>query len=282
MAPEGEAFRPSADLFGHTSGLIVRCTNCGHGSLLEPPPLDSVMTAYSDAEDPVSIREEGGQVETAARALARVERLVDKGTAVDLGCWTGSFLVAARDRGWQTVGIEPSTWASSRARERGLTVHQRDLFEHGLPPHSARLVILCDVLEHLIEPRRALRLIHELLEPGGALYMTVPNAGSRLARVLGRRWWSVLPMHLQYFTPQSMSLAVRSEGFLVSDMASHAKAFTARYYAERLGGYSSTLERLAVGAVSRSGLADRMVAPDFRDRLQVVAVAGEHGKVVET
>jgi SAM-dependent methyltransferase len=269
---DAEAFRPSAEAFGHTAGSVVECTACGHGSLADPPPPASVSEAYADAADPVSLREEPGQVETARRALADIERIVRPGRMVDLGCWTGSFLVAARERGWDVVGVEPSRWASDRARERGLDVRTAELDDERLPTGEFRLVVLCDVLEHLERPGDALDRIHDLLEPGGALYLTVPDAGSRLARTMGRRWWSVLPMHIQYFTRSSLARLLGSHGFRVADESTHAKVFSARYYAERLGGYAPWLERLAVGAVEKAGQADRPVAPDFRDRLAVLAV----------
>jgi SAM-dependent methyltransferase len=228
--------------------------------------------AYTQAADPVSLREELGQVATARRALEEVERLVAPGLACDLGCWTGSFLVAARERGWATVGVEPSAWASARARERGLDVRTTDLEGHGLAPGSARLVVLADVLEHLVAPAGAVEVAATLLEPGGILYATVPDAGSAVARLLGRHWWSVMPMHLQYFTRSSLRRLLEDGGFDVRVVHRHPKVFSARYYAERLSGRAPALSGAAVRLLERAGWADRLVAPDLRDRLAVVAV----------
>ncbi|MEA2684666.1 MAG: hypothetical protein QOK05_2994 [Chloroflexota bacterium] len=271
LRPTADNFKPSAEHFGSTASEVLRCTACGHGSLATMPADTMVMEAYEDAADPVSLREEPGQVATAERALADIERFATPGPMVDLGCWTGSFMVAARNRGWDAVGIEPSDWARARAVERGLDARKADLFAHGLPEKSFSLVVLCDVLEHLADPRAGLGVIAGLLKPGGALYLTIPNAGSPLARALGRRWWSVLPMHLQYFTPASLRMALESSGFSVRSSRSHAKAFTARYYAERLGGYSPQLARGVVGLVNAVGMSNRMVAPNFGDRLAVIA-----------
>lgn len=135
-----------------------------------------------------------------------------------------------------------------------------------------RAVVVCDVLEHLEDPGSAVAKLVELLEPGGALYLTVPDAGSLLARSMGRRWWSVLPMHLQYFTRTSMLLLLNQQGLRPTHVGTHAKTFSARYYAERIAGYSPGLGRLGVAALERAGLADRPVAPDFRDRMEVIAV----------
>ena len=57
-----------------------------------------------------------------------------------------------------------------------------------------------DVLEHLTARQRALDRVGELLAPGGVLALELPDAGSRVARMLGKRWWSVIPTHIHYFT----------------------------------------------------------------------------------
>ena len=268
---EPGAFRPSADAYGSTLAGVIQCETCGHGSVGARPDAADVRRAYEDAADPVSLREESGQVETARRALEELERFVTPGTIYDVGCWTGSFLVAATERGWHAVGVEPSRWASDRARARGLDVRTASLDDHDLPTGQAKAVVLCDVLEHLLEPEGALRAVSDLLTSGGALYVTVPDAGSRLARLMGRRWWSVLPMHVQYFTRQSLRRLLETNGYRVRAMRTHPKVFTVRYYLERIGGYSAGASRALVALATRTGQADRLVAPDFHDRVAVIA-----------
>jgi hypothetical protein len=135
-----------------------------------------------------------------------------------------------------------------------------------------RCVVMCDVIQHLLDVSEAIEKIAAMLEPGGALYLTTPDAGGRLARMMGSRWWSILPMHVQYFTRASMTRLLERHDLRVVDVASHPKVFTATYYAQRLGGYSPALARASVGVARGARLADRLVAPDFHDRMQVVAL----------
>jgi SAM-dependent methyltransferase len=135
------------------------------------------------------------------------------------------------------------------------------------------MVVLSDVLEHLADPGAALDRVRQVVDPGGLLYVTVPDAGSGVARLLGRRWWSVLPMHTQYFTRASIELLLRRTGFVPVWFRTHPKAFSVRYYAERIEGYAPAVARAAVRAADRFGVADRLVAPDLRDRMAVLAVA---------
>jgi SAM-dependent methyltransferase len=267
-----EAFRPSADRYGETVGTVVRCLDCGHGSLAEAPRAAALAAAYGDAADPVSVDEEAGQLETARRSLRWIESGITPGPLLDIGCWTGSFVAAATERGWPARGIEPSTWAVERARERGLDVCLGDLNDPVVTEGPLRAVVMCDVIEHLLDVGAAVRTAADLLQPGGGLYLTTPDAGGRLARVMGSRWWSVLPMHVQYFTRSSMTRLLTDAGFEVIGIRSHPKVFTASYYADRLGGYSTGLASTAKAVSRRIGVADRLVAPDLHDRMQVLAI----------
>jgi SAM-dependent methyltransferase len=132
---------------------------------------------------------------------------------------------------------------------------------------------MCDVLEHLEDPGLAIDEVHRLLEPGGALYLTVPDAGSLVARLMGRKWWSVLPMHLQYFTRKSTRRLLDGHGFWIASERTHAKVFSARYYAERLGGYRPGLASATVRALEALRVASWLISPNFGDRLEVIAVA---------
>lgn len=227
--------------------------------------------AYGEATDPVSLREEAGQVATARRDLVPLGRLTRPGALLDVGCWTGSLLIAARELGWEATGMEPSKWAVGRARERGLDVIHGELGSAELDPGSFRAVTCCDVLEHLADPGVALDRVHQLLEPGGFLYLTVPDAGSRLARLMGRHWWSVLPMHLQYFTRGSMVQLLEGHDFESCMVDRHAKVFTVRYYAERMDAFLPVGGDRLARTISRTPWADRLVAPDFGDRMAVLA-----------
>ena len=264
---------PTTDAFGTALSDLVRCADCGHGQLAVFPADAVLGEAYGEAESEAYVEEEAGQRETARRALARLERHTEKGALLDLGCWVGFLLAEARDRGWpEAVGVEPSRFASSYARERlGLDVRTQDLFDAGLPEGHFDAVALGDVIEHLPRPDEALARIARLLKPGGVVWMALPDAGSRLARRMGAKWWSVIPTHVQYFTRRSMERLLVREGWAPLEVATAPKAFTVRYYLERIGGYSGPAARALVAAAERVGVADRMWAPDFRDRMQVIA-----------
>lgn len=237
------------------------------------PTDDELARAYEVAASEVYVEEEAGQRETARIALEQIERWTGgPGALIDLGCWVGFLMAEARERGWRTLGVEPSSFASQRARDRlGLEVIQGDLMDAPVPEGEWDAVVLGDVLEHVTVPAEALDRVAALLRPGGVVWIALPDAGSRAARVLGSRWWSVLPTHVHYFTRGSLATLLRRRGFEPLVVRTAPKSFTVRYYLDRLGGYSRPLANALVAGAQAVGVADRMVAPDFRDRMSIIA-----------
>ena len=265
--------RPASTGFGSTAGPVMRCLACGHLAVTDPPAAE-LHHAYEDAADEVSLREEEGQVATADRDLSAVEAVTGLrgGRLVDMGCWTGSFVAAGKQRGWEACGIEPSAWAVQRARERGLDVRQGTIEGSRLEVGSFDVVVATDVIEHLVDLDAGVAALGSLLAPGGALFCTVPDAGGPVSRLLGRRWWGVLPRHVQYFNRRSMGELLARHGLEVRSVTTHPKLFSRRYYLERLAGFIPLLGRPALAVAGRIIDLDRMVGLDFRDRMAVIAV----------
>jgi SAM-dependent methyltransferase len=135
-------------------------------------------------------------------------------------------------------------------------------------------VAMGDVIEHLPDPGATLDRMARLLAPGGVVWIATPDAGSRVARLMGRRWWSVIPTHMHLFTRRSMRALLERHGFELLEMGTSPKTFSVAYYLERLGGYWPPLGRALAGSARAAGVADRQWTPDFRDRFFVVARAG--------
>lgn len=274
-ASTGDGLAPTVDGFGTALSDLVRCPDCGHGQLATFPTPTELDLAYRDAASEDYAVESAGQLATAEALLERIE--ADAGPAasrelLDLGCWLGYFSAAARGRGWRPVGVEPSGFAAARARdEHSLEVIEAPVDEVEFERGRFAVAFMGDVIEHLLEPGETLRRTRDWLADDGILAMALPDAGSRLARAMGSRWWSVIPTHLHYFTRRSIRTLLARQGYEVLSIGTAPKSFTVRYYLSRLGGYSPPLARGAVAVAESLALADRQWAPDFRDRMLVVA-----------
>jgi 2-polyprenyl-3-methyl-5-hydroxy-6-metoxy-1,4-benzoquinol methylase len=150
-----------------------------------------------------------------AEILDELEPYRSAGRLLDVGTSIGLFLDLARQRGWSGIGTEFGARALAYARdELGLEVYDRPLAELGLEPAGFDVVTLNSVLEHVNRPLELLVEVRELLRPGGALFLIVPNVDSLACRVLhelaatfdGRN-------HLIYFSPATLREALRRSGF---------------------------------------------------------------------
>jgi SAM-dependent methyltransferase len=271
----GASLVATTTAYGSAPADIVRCAVCGHMQVAEFPHGQTLEESYGEVSEGAYLDEEDGQRATAARALDRIERHTGgPGAVCDLGCWVGFLLSEAQRRGWSAHGVEPSEFAAAFARERfGLDVQTGTLETAELSPGAFDCVVMGDVIEHLPDPGTALDRIAALLRPRGVLYLALPDAGSAVARRLGSRWWSVLPTHVQYFTRTSLGRLLDAHGYTVEWMGTAPKAFTVRYYLERLEGYSQPAAAAAVTLAESARLSKRLVWPDFRDRMAVVARA---------
>ena len=90
---------------------------------------------------------------------------------IDVGCGDGNFL--SRIAHTNKVGLEYNPAAIARARARGLDVRAGSLAD--FPDESADVITLFQVLEHLVNPLKALREATRALRGSGWLLLSVPN-----------------------------------------------------------------------------------------------------------
>jgi SAM-dependent methyltransferase len=133
----------------------------------------------------------------------------EKGRVLDIGCAEGSFLLHFRERGWSTVGIEPSSFAVYGRQAYGLDIRHGSFDAVDLPAGAFDLVTALRVLEHVEGPREDLVRIRTLLKPGGLLYLEVPDVWK--PRHDPREFLGA--QHLRLFTAGSLRALLRRAGF---------------------------------------------------------------------
>jgi SAM-dependent methyltransferase len=127
-----------------------------------------------------------------------------RGRLLDVGCNEGRGLALYARNGFEVEGLEINERAAAAAQSRGFAVHTVPLAEF-FPEEPYGVVVLANVLEHAVDPAEMLTQVRRLLRPGGEVWISCPNAGSRWRRLFGRHWinWHV-PYHLWHFTPETL------------------------------------------------------------------------------
>lgn len=104
-----------------------------------------------------------------------VKRFPPKGIFYDVGGGNGFVAKELEENGIETVLVEPGEIDVTNARKRRLRhIICATLEDAGFKSHTLSTVGLFDVVEHIEEDKAFLRLVFELLVPGGGLYITVP------------------------------------------------------------------------------------------------------------
>lgn len=107
------------------------------------------------------------------------------GPTLDVGCGPGRFVAALMERRVAALGVDIADTAVRMARQRGLPIVHRSVFEPLPGTGRWHCVLLMDGNIGIGgEPRRLLRRVRELLGPGGRLLVEADpaeNAADRLS-----------------------------------------------------------------------------------------------------
>jgi 2-polyprenyl-3-methyl-5-hydroxy-6-metoxy-1,4-benzoquinol methylase len=151
---------------------------------------------------------------------------------LDVGCGSGSRMQQAVEAGFEVVaGIEPDPVAKDIATSRGLNVYAGTAENPSaeLSQRSFDVILCMHVLEHTLEPQRAIAALRRMLSPSGCLIVETPNnlaVGSRLA---GRSWpWLDVPRHLNFFCSASLQRILEMSGLSIKkvDFCGYTRQFS--------------------------------------------------------
>jgi MPBQ/MSBQ methyltransferase len=107
------------------------------------------------------------------------------GRILDVGCGFGSFVVLARERGFEAIGAEIADYEIAFARRRLARLRPGDspadvflaggIFNPALDARRFDAITFWNVLEHVEHIRPLVERAASLLAPGGAVYAVCPN-----------------------------------------------------------------------------------------------------------
>lgn len=183
------------------------------------------------------------------------------GDLLEVGCAYGFFLDEARQRFDTVHGIDIAGGAVAHARDHlGLDA---TVVDFPSLPATRRFDVVCmwDTLEHVPSPDQFIAKAHEVLLPGGHLFITTGDIGSLNARLRGAKWRQIHPpTHLNYFSRQTLTRMLERLGFRVAGVE------TASYY-HTLYDVGAILELRggAMGSIGRR--LSHIVGPRIGDRL---------------
>ena len=206
-------------------GCLAKCLRCGYlfypwASSIDP---EALYTAdYFQGAEYFDYRSQRATLaKNFRRHLALMRRYgAGRGRLFEIGCAYGFFLQEAA-RQFEVRGVDVSAEAVAFARETLQLPVACGTVDATSREEPYDVVCIWETLEHVVDPARAVQDARGLLKPGGHLFLTVPDVGSLVARLQGRRWRQIHPpTHLNYFSRPTMRLLLERMGFVVKGMRS--------------------------------------------------------------
>jgi SAM-dependent methyltransferase len=133
---------------------------------------------------------------------------------VDVGCATGGLLAELQTRGFhRLLGLDPSPAFDAVAKRLyGIEVRTMTLHELTALHERFDVVVLTGVFEHLPELDESITSLRKILQPGGLLYIEVPDASSYDQRFSAPYQFLSIE-HVNFFSPASLSNLLARFGF---------------------------------------------------------------------
>lgn len=146
-----------------------------------------------------------------------IERFVDKGKLLDIGC-NGGFFLETLSKDFQKNGIEidPESvkFAKNTYKEFGDNVVCAPLDSAPYSDSTFDVISMRGTIEHMIDPLSAIKKVSELLKHDGYFCITATPNGMCLAADIYRNQWTLFHpvQHIWHFSPKSLSIICQRFG----------------------------------------------------------------------
>jgi SAM-dependent methyltransferase len=220
---------------------VVQCGRCGFVFIWPAPREEEIPSFYPSQYYSYS---GGGSIDwlyqmVYALDAKRIKRLIGaRGKILDVGCGSGDALKRMRDFGdYELWGLEIDRGAAQQARANGLAVIEGGITDPGFDQRNFNLIRMAHVIEHMLDPKAALRRAFDLLAPGGILMGETPNTACWEFKLFKQYWGGYQgPRHLAIFNLKNLAKALAEIGFVEIKMAPRLRTV----------GWSGSLQNLLV------------------------------------
>lgn len=133
---------------------------------------------------------------------------------LDVGCAMGGFLDYLKENGFdQIYGIDPVVAYIEKASTKVNAVRVGSAESIPFDDNYFDVLVMDQVLEHLLEPRKAFKEAKRVLRKDGYLFIGVPDATHYRETYFFDFYWFLMKEHIQHFDITHLKFLAESEGF---------------------------------------------------------------------
>jgi 2-polyprenyl-3-methyl-5-hydroxy-6-metoxy-1,4-benzoquinol methylase len=126
-------------------------------------------------------------------------------SVLEIGSYYGVFGNIIKPNVKNYSGLELSKHGSNYSKKNyNLEIFNETIEEHSKRQFKYDIIVMADVIEHFSNPFKMLEIIEKILKPDGLLIFTTYNIDSLYAKITGKNYHWILPMHLFYFSNKTL------------------------------------------------------------------------------
>lgn len=220
----------------HSShGRIASCLSCG--SVANNPMISSkeLLPAYEEVIDETYMENIASREATFKHNFKNQSGFFpSQGKILDIGCYCGAFLKISSEMGYISKGVEPSSWASKKARAYSNCEVVNGTIDSLDPSERFDLITAFDVMEHLVDPLSEVAKVNKHLDVGGYFIFSTLDFENWAPQLLGEKWPWMMDMHLYYFSISTIEDILAKNGFKLVDVKPYSHIIPMKYFLIKL------------------------------------------------
>ena len=173
------------EIFNKEGGTYVKCPTCQMvylNPVLKDEFLNEYYTNNHDVQAEIVESDNDFYRKIYTLGLDQIAKNTPAGKILDMGCSSGGFLDVAKEKGWETYGVELNAKEAQHASKKH-TVYN-ELIQNISFETKFDVITLWDVFEHLKNGKYYLDFLQKLLNPKGVIFLQIPSSDSLAAKIL--------------------------------------------------------------------------------------------------
>ena len=154
---------------------------------------------------------------------------------LDVGAGYGFFVDECLKENIRAEGLEISKEALIYSRKKLKIKMHEGIIEEFKPSKKYDVITLWDVIEHIYDPNRFLKIINNSLRKNGFIFLSTGDIDSLLAKISGSKWHLFnLPEHSYFYSKKTIEKILNKNGFQVLSVKYPCSRYTLGYILERI------------------------------------------------
>tara|TARA_Y100000741_G_C18250689_1_gene557183 strand:- start:1044 stop:2201 length:1158 start_codon:yes stop_codon:yes gene_type:complete len=138
---------------------------------------------------------------------------IKKGNVLEIACYDGYVLNLLKKDGWKVYGCDPNPMVKFAQKNLGKKFILKKMFtKKSFGSKKFDIIFFRNLLEHLYDTSKFLKIVKSKLTSNGSIYIEVPNIYNILD---GSVFGSFFHQHISYFSIETLEYLLNKNGFKI-------------------------------------------------------------------